>query len=154
MARSWFDKVINFLGYSEQEDEFESLEDFEDRFDGSEDESKGRKRAPVLNLHTSPEVKIIVMTPGSFNEAEKVANHLKSRKPVVVNLSKVSKEVAQRILDFMSGTVFALNGNMQRVSKDTFLFAPSNMTVYSDMPEALSHDKFIVKLERDGAHDC
>ncbi|MGB4503843.1 MAG: cell division protein SepF [Syntrophaceticus sp.] len=154
MARSLFDKVINFLGYSEQDDEFESLEDFEDRFDGSEDETRGRKRAPVLNLHTSPEVKIIVMTPGSFNEAEKIANHLKSRKPVVVNLSEVSKEVAQRILDFMGGTVFALNGNMQKVSKNTFLFVPSNMTVYSDTPDALAHDKFIAKLERDRAHDC
>lgn len=147
MARGWFDKVINFLGYSDQEEEFESFED------GFEEEIRGRKRAPVLSLHTSPEVKIIVMTPDSFDEAEKVANYLKSRRPVVINFSKTTKDVAQRILDFLGGTVFALNGSMQRVSKDTFLFVPSNMTVYSHLPESTPQDQYLVKLDREGANE-
>lgn len=148
MTSSWFEKIINFLGYSDEEEEFESFEE------GYEEESRRRTRAPVLSLHSSPEVKIIIMTPGSFDEAEKVANYLKNRKPVVVNFNKTTKEVAQRIIDFLSGTVFALDGNMQRVSNDTFLFAPSNMKVYSDIQRSIPKDPCLVRLDRDGAHDC
>lgn len=144
MAGGWFDKIVNFLGYSDQEEELESFEEV------YEDEPRRRARAPVLSLHSSPEVKIIVVTPGSFDEAENVANHLKSRKPVVVNLSITTKEVGQRILDFLAGTVFALNGNMQRVSKDTFLFAPSNMTVYSEKTGSNPQDQYLAKFDRDG----
>ena len=63
-------------------------------------EPKARSRTPVLSLHTSPEVKIVVLTPVGFDEVEKISNQLKSRKTVVVNLSKTTKEVSQRILDF------------------------------------------------------
>jgi hypothetical protein len=98
LAGGWFDKIVNFLGYSDQEEELESFEEV------YEDEPRRRARAPVLSLHSSPEVKIIVVTPGSFDEVENVANHLKSRKPVVVNLSVTTKEVGQRILDFLAGT--------------------------------------------------
>jgi cell division inhibitor SepF len=87
LAGGLFDKIANLLGYTDQDDE---LEGFEDEYEGG---SKGRKRAPVLSLHTSPEVKIVVMTPEGFDEAEKIANHLKNRKPVIVNFSKITKEV-------------------------------------------------------------
>jgi cell division inhibitor SepF len=146
LAGGLFDKIANLLGYTDQDDE---LEGFEDEYEGG---SKGRKRAPVLSLHTSPEVKIVVMTPEGFDEAEKIANHLKNRKPVIVNFIKITKEVAQRILDFLGGTVFALNGSMQRVSKDAFLFVPSNMTVYSEL-SGISQEPYITELDREGANE-
>lgn len=147
MARGWYEKVLSVLGYSDQEDEYEAFEEYD------EDDQKGRKRAPVLSLHTSPEVKIIVLTPTAFDEAEKAANHLKSRKPVVLNFNRTTKEVAQRILDFLSGTVFALNGSMQRVSKETFLFVPNNITVYSEVPGGNMQDRLMLKLDREGVND-
>jgi cell division inhibitor SepF len=60
--------------------------------------------------------------------------------------------VAQRILDFLGGTVFALNGSMQRVSKDAFLFVPSNMTVYSEL-SGISQEPYITELDREGANE-
>lgn len=151
MARSWFDKIVNFIGYSDREEELEGIEEGHEEQSGYEEKSRKQNRAPVLSLHSSPEVKIIIMTPDSFDEAEKAANHLKNRKPVVINFNNITKEAAQRIIDFLAGTVFALNGNMQRVSEDTFLFVPSNMTVYSDIQGSIARDQFMVKLDRDDA---
>jgi len=147
LARSWYDKVLHFLGYSDQTDEDEGFEDVEDL------DTKGRSRTPVISLHTSPEVRIVVLTPVSFDEVEKIANQLKSRKTVVVNFSKTTKEVSQRILDFLGGTVFALNGSMQRVSSDTFLFAPSNISIQAELPEGLSQEKFLQQLGEEGIKD-
>ncbi len=141
----WFDKITNFLGYSDLNDESES---FEEEYE--EIAPRRRNRAPVLSLHSSPEIKIVVITPDSFEEAERIATHLKNRKPVIVNLGRLTKEAAQRILDFMAGTVFALEGTMQSVSKEAFLFAPSNMTVHSDEFGNSPQDSFLAKLEQDG----
>lgn len=146
MARGWYEKVLNLLGYSEQADEYESYEE-------ETTVLKERSRTPVLSLHTSPEVKIIVMTPAAFDEVEKIANQLKSRKTVVVNLSGTTKEVSQRILDFLGGTVFALNGSMQKVSNDTFLFAPSNISIHADLPGSLPQDNFLLRLSEEGTRD-
>ncbi|HHY40510.1 MAG TPA: cell division protein SepF [Syntrophaceticus sp.] len=147
MARSWYDKVLKLLGYSDQAEEYDSFEDAEYI------EPKVRTRTPVISLHSSPEVKIVVLTPVSFDEVEKIANQLKSRKTVVVNFSKTTKELSQRILDFLGGTVFALNGSMQRVSSDTFMFAPSNISIQAELPEGLSQEKFLQKLREEGIKD-
>jgi len=147
LARGWYDKVLNFLGYSDQADEDDSFEYADDTG------PKGRSRTPVISLHTSPEVRIVVLTPVSFDEVEKIANQLKSRKTVVVNLSKTTKELSQRILDFLGGTVFALNGSMQRVSSDTFMFAPSNISIQAELPEGLSQEKFLQQIREEGIKD-
>ena len=147
MARGWYDKVLKLLGYSEQDEEYDSFEEAEYT------EPKARSRTPVLSLHTSPEVKIVVLTAVGFDEVEKISNQLKSRKTVVVNLSKATKEVSQRILDFLGGTVFALNGSMQRVSSDTFMFAPSNISIQAELPEGLSQEKFLQQLREEGKKD-
>jgi len=147
LARGWYDKVLKLLGYSDQGEEYDNFEDVEYT------EPKGRSRTPVISLHTSPEVRIVVLTPVGFDEVEKIANLLKSRKTVVVNFSKTTKELSQRILDFLGGAVFALNGSMQRVSSDTFMFAPSNISIQADLPEGLSQEKFLQQLREEGIKD-
>ena len=122
----WWEKFLNFIGFSdsyveEEEDDFPQVV-----------ESRSRKRAPVLSLHSSPDLKIVVASPVSFEESEKLAGHLKNRRPVIVNFDGASKETAQRIIDFLSGAVFALNGSTCKVAAETFLFNPSNVSVYSE----------------------
>jgi len=146
LSGSWFDKVLDFFGISEQEE----LDAAQDVF---EEELPGRKRAPVVSIHTSPEVKIMVVYPDSFDDAEKLSGYLKSRKPVVVNFTGVSREVAQRILDFLSGTVYALNGSMQKISQEAFLFAPNNITVATDNFGSDLKEQFLMRLEQGGVKD-
>lgn len=126
---AWFDKVLNFLGFADNYSD-EDVDDLQQPV-----EIGHRRRAPVLSLHSSPDLKIVVMSPTSFEESEKMAGHLKNRRPVFVNCDHTPKETAQRIIDFLSGAVFALNGSTHKVAAETFLFIPSNVTVYSeDLP--------------------
>lgn len=105
-------------------------------------EPKPRKAANnIVNLPTTQQksqtqIKVMVVEPFSFDDAQHIADHLKNRKPVVVNFENTDKEVAKRLVDFISGTTYALGGNIQKVGHDIFLCAPSNVDVsYSSLEE-------------------
>ncbi|MCR4428977.1 MAG: cell division protein SepF [Caldiserica bacterium] len=72
---------------------------------------------------------IVLFEPESFDEGRKVADNLKARKPVVVNLEKMDHETARRCIDFLSGTIYALNGSVEKIAESVFLFAPSSVTI-------------------------
>lgn len=74
-----------------------------------------------------------VVKPERFDNAPQIANHLLNRRTVVLNLESTNKETARRLLDFLSGVVFSLNGNIKRVANNTYVIAPCNVDV-SDGP--------------------
>lgn len=74
-------------------------------------------------------MKVIIIEPASFDDAQQVADHLKNKKPVVVNFENTDSEAAKRIIDFISGTTYALAGDIKKVGKNVFLCAPSNVNV-------------------------
>ncbi len=87
-------------------------------------------------------MKVMVVEPVTFDDAQHVADHIKNRKPVVVNFENTETDVAKRIIDFISGTTYALAGNLRKVGKDIFLCAPSNVEVdFPQMGERPSGDK-------------
>lgn len=118
------DKVWENLGLFESQGEIEE-----------ETEVKGKKNTTavnkVVNLHSAPkqQLKVIVMEPADFDSAQNVADYLKNRKPVVVNFENTEKDVAKRMIDFISGITYALNGTIQKIGSDIFLCAPSNVDV-------------------------
>ncbi|MGL5512724.1 MAG: cell division protein SepF [Sporomusa sp.] len=78
---------------------------------------------------SAKQVKVMVVEPFSFDDAQHVADYLKSRKPVVVNLENTDPEISKRMIDFISGTTYALNGQIQKVGNNIFLCAPNNVDV-------------------------
>lgn len=128
----FMDKVWGDIGLfepSEQEDERPKIEeDFK---------NKPKNNNNVVSLPTAPhnqqsqskQVKVMVVEPFSFDDAQHVADYLKSRKPVVVNLESTEPEIAKRMIDFISGTTYALNGQIQKVGNNIFLCAPNNVDV-------------------------
>ncbi len=74
-------------------------------------------------------MKVVIIEPKSFDDAQQVANCMREKRPVVVNFEKTEREVAKRILDFISGTTYALAGEINRVGNNVFLCAPSNVNV-------------------------
>ena len=74
-------------------------------------------------------MKVIVIEPKTFDDAQQVANNLRDKKPVVINFEKTEAEDAKRIIDFISGTTYALNGEIKKVGHNVFLCAPSNVNV-------------------------
>ena len=73
--------------------------------------------------------KMILLEPRAYSEAQQVADHLKNRHAVIVNLKRVTAEQAKRIVDFLSGTVYAIGGDLQRLGSGIFLCTPNNMNV-------------------------
>lgn len=88
----------------------------------------------VVDLHAAASsktsrMKVVVIEPRSFDDVQQVANCLKEKKPVIINFEHTVEEDAKRIIDFVSGTTYALSGNIKKVGRTVFLCAPSNVNV-------------------------
>lgn len=73
--------------------------------------------------------KLVVIEPQGFDECSRLVDDLKSRKPVIVNLEKLDLDLARKIFDFLGGATYALNGNVQKVANNIFVFAPENVAI-------------------------
>lgn len=131
MAGSLVGKILNLMGFEETEVEEEVVENEEQVDVTALPVRVERGRAKVVGLPTAPGAggKVVVTQPVSFDEAKDVADHLKARRTVIVNLEGAESQIAQRIVDFVSGATFAVNGTVERVGNEIFLFAPSNVGV-------------------------
>ena len=81
------------------------------------------------SLRANGKMKVVVIEPQSFDDVQQVANFLKDKKPVVINFERTSEDVANRIIDFLSGTTYALAGDIKKVAHNVYLCAPSNVSV-------------------------
>ncbi len=84
--------------------------------------------------------KLVLIEPKAFEECPKLVDSLKGRRPVIINLEKLETEVARKIFDFMSGATYALNGNVQKVANNIFIFAPENVGISASQEERTSFD--------------
>ena len=96
-----------------------------------------QKRGKIVNIHTTTQLKVVVVQPVTFEDSKEIADHLKTKKPIVVNLENIDREIAKQIIDFLSGAVYALDGNIQRISNGIFLIVPYNMGIMGDFKDEL-----------------
>lgn len=134
---NFMDKVTNFLGLGGED----GIEDEVPVMPAEREETRSAfspsKKNKVVNIHTTTQLKVVIIQPTSYADAQEIADHLKSKKPVVVNLEKLDKEVAIKIVNFLSGAVYALDGSMQKVSNGIILLAPYNVGIMGDFGEEL-----------------
>ena len=138
MAVAIVNKVLDALGLSnnEQETENEDIYGLEEENNEEEiEENRGLfgKKNKIVNMPQVQSVKMVITQPTAFEQSEEICNYLKDRKSIIVNLEYVNKDVARRIIDFLSGAVHALNGHIQKVSNSIFLVAPVNYDIESDL---------------------
>lgn len=96
----------------------------------------------VINLQSvkTTSSKVILCEPRTFDEAQQIADHIVSKRAVVINLQRVERYEAKRIVDFLSGAVYAVNGVIQRLGSETFLCAPDNIDVSGSISETFEED--------------
>lgn len=91
----------------------------------------------VLNMNSSSSVsnkqEVVLFRPNSFNDTSKAADDLRSRKAVIVNMENVDKAMARRVVDFLSGCVYALDGDVKKIAQSAYLFCPHNMDIVGDL---------------------
>lgn len=122
------------------DDEYEYVEEQEEMdVPGQTAQEQGRGHN-VVNLKSmqQPSSKVILCEPRSYNEAQEIADNMVNRRAVVVNLQRVDHQQAKRIVDFLSGTVYAINGDIQKLGAETFLCAPDNVDVSGTISEAFT----------------
>lgn len=130
-------RFMNFIGLEDSEyDEESGTETMfnEPELDNVTSFSSRAKKRPatqnnVVSLPTSGQMKMIVYHPIGYEDTQSIIDNLKSRKPVIVNMEDLEIECAQRILDFMAGAVYALNGTISKISRGIFLVVPTNYDV-------------------------
>ena len=133
---NFMNKLTGFLGINEQEFENEIDEAIPTQAD-DDSITYSSKRSKVVNIHTTTQLKVVVIQPTNYQDAQEIADHLKSKKPVVVNLEKLDREIAVKIVNFLSGAVYALGGSMQKISNGILLLAPYNVGIMGDFSDEL-----------------
>ncbi|MCI8482107.1 MAG: cell division protein SepF [Clostridia bacterium] len=139
MAGAVMNKIWDFLGMDNAAED-EEIEDKVYGYEYEEEEEEeqepktifGRKQK-VVNMPQVQQVRMVISQPTTFEQSEEICNYLKDRKSVIVNLEYVNKDVARRIVDFISGSVHALDGHIQKISNSIFLIAPTNYEIANDM---------------------
>lgn len=137
MAGAIMNKFLDFIGVEQEEDEKDELDnkymcEYED--DEEEDDRKlfGKKNK-VVNMPQTQQVKMVVFQVTSFEQSETICNLLKEKQSVIVSLEYVNKDIARRIIDFISGAAHALNGHIQKVSNAIFVLAPYNYEIANEL---------------------
>ena len=106
----------------------------QDVFSGSGDEFYNVKTEEALEENDGNS-KMILLEPRAYSESQQIADHLKNRNTVVVNLKRVTSDQAKRIVDFLSGTIYAIGGDLQKIGAGIFLCTPKNVNVEGAISE-------------------
>ena len=139
MASAIMNKVWNLLGMEPVEENYDGDNDIYDNdyYDEEEEpiaeEKKGFMKRNKVSTMPQQSVRMVISQPTSFEQSEEICGFLKERKSVIVNLEYVNKDVARRIVDFISGGVYSLDAHIQKVSNSIFLIAPMNYEITNEM---------------------
>lgn len=99
-----------------------------------------RKGNKVVNINATAQLQVVLVKPERFDDASAVADHLNAKRTVVLNLESANKDVARRILDFLSGVAYANDGQIKKVANCTFIITPYNVGLMGDLLDELENN--------------
>lgn len=164
MSAAIINKFMNMLGISNQEEEYDEVEEYDNVVNGSEDEepksntyrtrrsfseidqespySSKKYESKVIPMNTAiSSSKVVITQPNCYEDVQEVGDYLKNKKSVIINLESVNKEDARRILDFLSGSAFMIDGTFQKVSNLIYFIAPRNVEIQNDVERSQYKNK-------------
>ena len=128
------------------EDEDEELEDFEEPVRSSRDVFEDRRvkvedrRNKVVNIHATTQLKVVLVKPERFENASEIADHLKDKRTVVLNLESTNKDIARRLVDFLSGVAYAGEGKIKKIAANTYIITPYHVDIEGDLIDELENN--------------
>ena len=139
------EKVLDFVGWETDEDYEDDI--YEDEIIESTphraERHTSQKRNPqgkVLNMNNNNNLKVVVLSPQNILEARELCDHLRSNKPIIMNVEGIDTPLAQRMVDFLSGAVYCLDGDIQKISSGIFLATPASIEITGDLKDDM-HNK-------------
>ena len=135
------DKFKNFMGIPDENYEDDDMDiissKFDDEVEAPAEDTAGKQRNKVVNIHATTQLQVVLVKPERFDDASAVADHLNSKHTVVLNLESTNRDVARRLLDFLSGVAYANNGHLQRVANSTYIITPYNVDIKGEILDEL-----------------
>ena len=139
------------MGFMEKFREWTKVEDDEEEFDEfvpAESTSKPSRTATpiqsrddrVVNIHTTTQLQVVLVKPERYENSTEIADHLKEKRTVILNLESTNKEAARRILDFLSGVAYTNGGQIKRVANNTYIITPYNVDLKGDLIDELENN--------------
>lgn len=129
------------------EDDFEepsrdSRSPFDDRKEDrrSEERRADGRHNKVVNIHATTQLKVVLVKPERFENASEIADHLKEKRTVVLNLESTNKDVARRLIDFLSGVAYAGEGKIKKVAANTYIITPYSVDIMGDLIDELENN--------------
>ena len=130
----------------EYEDDFPDLRDRGDTGAFADRRSAERKaedrRNKVVNINATTQLKVVLVKPERFENASEIADHLRDRRAVLLNLEKTDPAVARRLIDFLSGVAYAQDGKIRRVASATYIITPFNVDLMGDQLDDMESGEF------------
>ena len=142
--------------YDEDEDVYEDEDDMEDEEPAPPPREENRRRererereyqepvrrnaGKVVNIHATTQLQVVLVKPDRYENASEVADHLRDKRTVVLNLEKTQKDVARRLLDFLSGVAYAQEGKIKKVALQTYIVTPYNVDIMGDLIDELENN--------------
>ena len=120
---------------AEFEDESQERDMFEERRSRYDD-----RRNKVVNIHATTQLKVVLVKPERFENASEIADQLKDKRTVVLNLESTNKDVARRLIDFLSGVAYANEGTIKKVALSTYIITPYNVEILGDLIDELENN--------------
>ncbi len=115
----------------------ERVERSEAGFYAAEQERRSNK---VVNIHTTTQLQVVLVKPDRYENASEIADHLREKRTVVLNLESTNKDVARRLLDFLSGVTYAHGGKIKKVALSTYIITPYNVDILGDLIDELENN--------------
>lgn len=114
---------------------------FDDRKDDRREDRRSEDRHnKVVNIHATTQLKVVLVKPERFEEAASIGDNLNAKRTVVLNLESTNRDIARRLLDFLSGVAYANNGQIKRVANSTYIITPYNVDVMGDLIDELENN--------------
>ena len=133
--------------YDDEEEEFEEFEPEQPKAEKRReattsifDTQAERRSNKVVNIHTTTQLQVVLVKPDRFESAPEIADHLREKRTVVLNLESVDKNVARRLLDFVAGVAYASEGKIKKVAAFTYIVTPFNVDILGDLVGELENN--------------
>ena len=98
------------------------------------------RRGKVVNIHATTQLKVVLVKPERFEAASEIADHLKEKRTVVINLESTHKDIARRLVDFLSGVAYAGEGKIKKVAANTYIITPYSVDIQGDLIDELENN--------------
>ena len=104
------------------------------------DELEARRSNKVVNIRAATQLQVVLVKPERFENASEIADHLREKRTVVLNLESTNKEIARRLLDFLSGVAYANEGKIKKVAISTYIITPYSVDIQGDLIDELENN--------------